>query len=191
MGIKGIELLGVVVVVVLVGEAAAQSSCTTAITNLSPCLNYITGSSSTPSSSCCSQLSNVVQSSPQCLCSLLNGGAASLGIPVNQTLALSLPGACKVRTPPITQCQAANGPAASEAPTASPSPPASSSAESPEAAITPSASDIPLGGGGGSKTVPTSTDGSSSDGSIMKAPSPLHFVLLFVFILSSASTFSN
>lgn len=111
MGIKGIELLGVLglglVVVALVGEAEAQSiSCTTAVTNLAPCLNYITGNSSTPSSSCCSKLSDVVQSSPQCLCSVVNGGAiGSLGITINKTRALSLPGACNVRTPPISQCQ--------------------------------------------------------------------------------------
>lgn len=89
-------------------ETCAQSSCTNAITSMSPCLNYITGSSSTPSASCCSQLSSVVQSSPQCLCSILNGGASSLGIAINQTIALSLPGACKVQTPPVSQCKSGN-----------------------------------------------------------------------------------
>ncbi|XP_015891519.2 non-specific lipid transfer protein GPI-anchored 5 [Ziziphus jujuba] len=190
MAFKGMELgLAMVVLVgMLLGEVTAQSSCSTAITSLAPCLNYITGNSSTPSSSCCSQLSNVVQSSPQCLCSVLNnGGSVSLGITINQTLALSLPGACKVRTPPIAQCQAANGPTASPAPSGSLSPPADSSDGSPEGAITPSASDIPSAGG--SKTIP-STEGNSSDGSIVKAP--LHFLLFFFFILTFASaTLSN
>lgn len=89
----------------MVTQNAAQSSCTTTLTSLSPCLNYIMGSSSTPSATCCSQLSSVVQSSPQCLCSLLNGGASSFGITINQTLALSLPASCKVQTPPVSQCK--------------------------------------------------------------------------------------
>lgn len=96
---------------ILCGGALAQSSsnsCTSALVSLSPCLNYIAGNESAPSSSCCSQLANVVQSEPQCLCVAVNGGASSassLGINVNQTQALALPGACKVQTPPISQCQ--------------------------------------------------------------------------------------
>lgn len=85
--------------------ASAQSSgCTNTLISLSPCLNYIQGNSSTPSSGCCSQLSNVVNSQPQCLCEALNGGSSSLGININQTQALALPGACKVQTPPLSQC---------------------------------------------------------------------------------------
>lgn len=89
--------------------AIAQSGCTTVLISLSPCLNYVSGSSSTPSSSCCSQLASVVQSQPQCLCSVLNGSAmSSLGITLNQTLAMSLPGVCEVQTPPISRCNNGN-----------------------------------------------------------------------------------
>lgn len=106
MAFKGNEMgLALVLVTMLLGRATAQSSCTSTLTSLAPCLNYVTGSSSNPSSSCCSQFSNVVQSSPQCLCSLLNGGGSTLGITINKTLALSLPGACNVKTPPVSQCQ--------------------------------------------------------------------------------------
>nr|AFK41063.1 unknown [Lotus japonicus] len=101
MTYRGFALcLVMVMVATMWTQNAAQSGCTSALTSLSPCLNYITGSSSSPSPSCCSQLSSVVQSSPQCLCSLLNGGGSSFGITMNQTLALSLPGPCKVQTPP-------------------------------------------------------------------------------------------
>ncbi|KAF5741915.1 putative Nonspecific lipid-transfer protein precursor [Tripterygium wilfordii] len=96
--------LALVLVALLCGGAAAQSGCTSAITSLAPCLNYITANSSTPSSSCCTQLGNVIQSSPQCLCALLSGTGFNLGITINQTLALSLPGACNVQTPPMSQC---------------------------------------------------------------------------------------
>lgn len=99
--------IGLVLAVIgmLYSGGLAQSSCNNVITNLASCLNYVTGNSSTPSSTCCSQLANVVQSSPQCLCTLLNNNVPSIGIPINQTLALSLPGACNVQTPPITQCK--------------------------------------------------------------------------------------
>lgn len=105
MASKGIQMgLVLVLVVMLWRGARAQSGCTSALLGLSPCLNFVTGNSSTPSSSCCSTLSNIVQSQPQCLCSLVNGGATNLGIAINQTLALTLPGACKVQTPPLSQC---------------------------------------------------------------------------------------
>ncbi|KAM5563701.1 non-specific lipid transfer protein GPI-anchored 5 [Rosa sericea] len=191
MAFKGIEMgLALILVTMLLGRATAQSSCSSTLTSLSPCLNYITGNSSNPSSSCCSQLSNVVQSSPQCLCSVLTGAGSTLGITINQTLALSLPGACNVKTPPINQCQsAANGPTTSSSSTPPAISPAGSSnetpadADTPEAAITPSASDVPSTGG--SKTVP-STDGNTSDGSSIKAP--LHFVLFLIFVISCASS---
>ncbi|XP_038714376.1 non-specific lipid transfer protein GPI-anchored 19-like [Tripterygium wilfordii] len=188
--------LALVLVALLCGGAAAQSGCTSAITSLAPCLNYITANSSTPSSSCCTQLGNVIQSSPQCLCALLSGTGFNLGITINQTLALSLPGACNVQTPPMSQCNAvANGPSSSAAPPVSS--PASSPSESPAsspsdssnngtpdepAATTPPTSTVPSGTG--SKTVPT-TD-VPSDGRIMKAP--LHFLLFLLFIASTASS---
>lgn len=87
-------------------SAAAQSGCTNVLIGMASCLNYVTGSkTSTPSSSCCSSLASVVKSQPRCLCSALNGDAATaLGIKINQTLALALPAACKVQTPPVSRC---------------------------------------------------------------------------------------
>jgi len=96
--------LVLVVIGMLVAGAAAQSSCTNVLVSLSPCLNYITGNSSTPSSGCCSQLATVVRSQPQCLCQVLGGGGSTLGININRTQALALPGACNVQTPPTSQC---------------------------------------------------------------------------------------
>ncbi|KAL8530582.1 hypothetical protein ACS0TY_007567 [Phlomoides rotata] len=136
----------------------AQTSCTRTLIGLSPCLNYVSGNSSTPSSSCCSQLSNVVTSQPQCLCLLLNNTASSYGYNVNQTLALGLPSVCNVQTPPFSKCNAANGPSAS---TDTPqSPPADSS-------------NIPAG----SKSVPSVNEAHNIGGSKIKAPLVL---LLFV-----------
>ncbi|GLU07566.1 hypothetical protein SLE2022_245210 [Rubroshorea leprosula] len=116
MRMDRIVLVIVVFVAAFWGGAVAQSSCSSALTTLAPCLNYITGNSSTPSSSCCTGLSSVVTSDPQCLCQILNNGGSSLGITINQTRALELPKACNVQTPSISQCNAPTG-----SPSASPS----------------------------------------------------------------------
>ncbi|CAH2050693.1 unnamed protein product [Thlaspi arvense] len=149
--------------------AAAQSSssCTNVLINLSPCLNYITGNSSTPSSSCCSELANVVKSQPQCLCEVINGGGSSLGINVNQTQALALPGACKVQTPSISRCNAAS--------------PADSPSATPESPNTVPSTET------GSKTVP-STESGTSDASSTRMTVSLLFFLLFVASYASTST---
>ncbi|XP_052207927.1 non-specific lipid transfer protein GPI-anchored 5-like [Diospyros lotus] len=113
MAHQGVAGVVAMVVVIWAGAVSAQSSssCSNALISLSPCLNYITGNTSTPSSGCCSQLANVVRSQPQCLCEAINGGGgSSLGINVNQTQALALPSACNVQTPPISRCKAASPP---------------------------------------------------------------------------------
>lgn len=97
-------VLAMVLIVSLCNEAMAQSGCTNALMGMSSCLNFITGNTSTPSSSCCSSLGNMVQSQPQCLCQVLSGNGINLGISINRTLALTLPGACNVQTPPVSQC---------------------------------------------------------------------------------------
>ncbi|KAG8658703.1 hypothetical protein MANES_03G176600v8 [Manihot esculenta] len=112
--------LALIVVSMLWAGAMAQSSCTNVLISMSPCLNYITGNTSTPSSQCCTQLSSVVRSSPQCLCEVLKGGGSSLGININQTQALALPGACNVQTPPISSCNAASPAASPEGTTEGP-----------------------------------------------------------------------
>ncbi|PWA90973.1 plant lipid transfer protein/Par allergen [Artemisia annua] len=148
----------------LYGRAVAQSSgCTNVLISLSPCLNYITGNTTTPSSSCCSQLSSVVNSQPQCLCQVLNGGGSSLGININQTQALALPSACNVQTPPTSQCNAGS-------PTNSPS-------DTTPSGTTPS-SGSPSGKGTETNNVP-STDTRSSDAvSTRYTTIPLAFSLL-------------
>ncbi|KAJ6938771.1 hypothetical protein NC651_005264 [Populus alba x Populus x berolinensis] len=185
MASKGVQLsLMLVLSMMLCHGATAQSGCTTALMGLAPCLNYVTGNSSTPSSSCCSQLATIVQSQPQCLCTLVNGGGSSFGLAINQTLALALPGACNVKTPPASQCKAANVPATSPASSPVLSPPADSSDATPEAPTTVTTPEAPttvttpsIPAGSGSKTVPTSTG--TSDASIMRMQ--LHLTI-FVFI---------
>ncbi|XP_049347749.1 non-specific lipid transfer protein GPI-anchored 5-like isoform X1 [Solanum verrucosum] len=180
---KVMNIISLIIVVFALfwNKGEAQSSCMTTLVGLAPCMNYVTGNSSTPSSTCCTALSSVVQSNPQCLCSLVNGGGSGLGITINQTLALALPAACNVQTPPLSQCNAAaNGPSASvpaSSPSGSPAPTGSSD-EIPEIPATPSGS-----GSTGSKT-DTSRNGSSNAGSsnIKISFSLMGFIL---FIVSS------
>ncbi|OMO85671.1 Plant lipid transfer protein/Par allergen [Corchorus olitorius] len=162
--------LVLVLVAMLCGGATAQSSCTSVLISMSPCLNYITGNSSTPSQQCCTQLASVVRSSPQCLCEVLNGGGSSLGITINQTLALRLPGKCSIQTPPISSCNAAS-PAPADSPVGSPE-----------------SGDI-IPSGGGSKTVPSTQENGSSDGSTTKLS--LSLLIFLVLATSYSSIFSS
>lgn len=97
--------LAIVFAMICAGVVAQSSNdCTNVLISMSPCLNYITGNSSVPSSGCCTQLDTVVKNNPSCLCQVLNGGGSNLGLNINQTQALALPTACKVQTPPLSQC---------------------------------------------------------------------------------------
>ncbi|KAL7586418.1 hypothetical protein Lser_V15G37770 [Lactuca serriola] len=190
-----------ILVFMLSGETMAQSGCTTALIGLAPCLTFVSGNASIPSASCCSQLSNVVQGQPQCLCSLLNGSGPNLGISINQTLALSLPSACNVQTPPVSKCNGvANGPTSSvaDSPT-SKSPSDSSSNEAPVGApsstSTPTIPDVgvptttttptkPDVSSGGSKSVP-STNNDGSDATIIRESTR---VLVVAFLVATCAS---
>ncbi|XP_019442361.1 PREDICTED: non-specific lipid transfer protein GPI-anchored 2-like [Lupinus angustifolius] len=93
--------------VTLWGVTKSQSpNCAGVIASLLPCLGYITGKTPTPTPDCCTKLSSAVDSKPHCLCEIFSGPAASFGaaLHINETLALALPGACKIQTPPISKC---------------------------------------------------------------------------------------
>uniref|UniRef100_A0A0D9WW24 Bifunctional inhibitor/plant lipid transfer protein/seed storage helical domain-containing protein n=1 Tax=Leersia perrieri TaxID=77586 RepID=A0A0D9WW24_9ORYZ len=156
-------LAAVVAIVVLVSSAArpaaAQGSCMTEIISLAPCLGYISGNSTAPKPACCTALSSVVKSKPECLCSVLGGGASSLGVTVNNTRALELPAACNVKTPPPSQCSTVGVPVA--APTSSPASPATGAP--PAAPAVQNGTPV----GTGSKATPTTattTGGQSNSG---------------------------
>ena len=71
---------------------------------MSPCLNYIAGNSSTPSSSCCTQLANVYVKSLMVLPPHSGSGQSLMGVNIVQTRALALPGAWNVQTPSTGHC---------------------------------------------------------------------------------------
>ena len=122
---SSVLLAAAVALALLVASASAQSGCTSVLIGLYPCMNYISGSGTAPTKSCCSQLASVVQSQPQCLCSALGGDSSSLGgVTINKTRALELPNACNVQTPPASKCDGAGGGSAPGASANTPTTPA-------------------------------------------------------------------
>ncbi|PIN14560.1 hypothetical protein CDL12_12794 [Handroanthus impetiginosus] len=164
---------------ILCNGATAQSSCSSTLLSLSPCVSYVTGNLSTPSSLCCSSLASVVRSQPRCLCPLLNGGGSTFGIAINQTLALALPNVCNVVTPPVSQCNAAApAPSSIASPTdGSVASPTDGSDKPAEAPTTTTAQSTPAG----SKTVPN-TRGSPSGGSTITTSFQLTAFALLVAV---------
>ncbi|CAN6561279.1 unnamed protein product [Malus baccata var. baccata] len=63
------------------------------ISSVTPCANYITGSTSnggSPTAGCCSSLKSLMGTGMDCACLLITGGVP-VQLPINRTLALSLP----------------------------------------------------------------------------------------------------
>ena len=78
------------------------------IGSVTPCVNYITGSTSnggSPTAGCCSSLKSLMGTGMDCACLLITGGVP-VQLPINRTLALSLPRACKMGGVPL-QCKGA------------------------------------------------------------------------------------
>lgn len=69
------------------------------ITNFTPCLNFITGSSnngsSSPTRGCCSSLKSLMSSGMDCACLLISANVP-FQLPINRTLAAFLPRACNL-----------------------------------------------------------------------------------------------
>ncbi|KAL7105273.1 hypothetical protein ACP275_07G033700 [Erythranthe tilingii] len=172
MAPKGIKVEVLIFTVALLSaRATAQSGCTSVLISMASCLNYVSGSAASPSPSCCSALDNVVKTQPRCLCAIVNGGGGgSVGVNINQTLALGLPSACKVETPPISRCDES-------------SPPESENG-SPGSPISPSLT--------GSKTVPSNgaaSNGSASNINLLQLAA--NIIVVFVTASYASAAFNN
>ncbi|MCO5579629.1 hypothetical protein L7F22_033486 [Adiantum nelumboides] len=135
------------VMMIMAGRVAGQgpaqaptggSDCDSVVLQLVDCLGYVTGSDATPPATCCTNLSAIIQSTPQCLCQLYNTTfTGPLG--VNLTRAMQLPPACKLTTPDPSLCALVGIPV--PGPASGPMSPGSAMAPSsvPTPSITPSA----------------------------------------------------
>lgn len=89
-------------------QPAAAASCTASLlTSFTPCFSFLTSSNgssgSPPTRECCRSLAALVDAGTGCACLVLTG-AVPLGVPVNRTLAVSLPRACDSMSVPL-QCR--------------------------------------------------------------------------------------
>ncbi|KAG9451962.1 hypothetical protein H6P81_004866 [Aristolochia fimbriata] len=94
------------------GSCQISSPCTASmISSFTPCLNFITGSSSngsSPTRGCCSSLASLVAGGTDCVC-LIVAGSVPFNLPINRTLAFSLPRACNMGSVPL-RCRSAASP---------------------------------------------------------------------------------
>eukprot|EP00253_Pinus_taeda_P002416 PITA_02416 len=181
-----------------VGRVAAQSSssCSAALVSLAPCLAFLQGgaNNSSPTQGCCTGLASVVSTSAACLCQMVTTTNNPLGIPINQTQALALPGACKITTPPVSQCKStsASNPPAAAAPS-SPTPVVSNptpTAKSPATSATLPPTTTPTTGGALSPFAKEGPTASANSGSMMGVDMLIHVVAIMAsltFIISASS----
>ncbi|KAM7485541.1 hypothetical protein LguiA_001550 [Lonicera macranthoides] len=89
------------------------------LTTFSPCMNFITNSTANgtaPTADCCNSLRSVMSNGTDCLC-LIATGSIPFQVPINRTLAISLPRACNMPGVPL-QCKAAGSPIPAPGPAA-------------------------------------------------------------------------
>ncbi|KAJ8630725.1 hypothetical protein MRB53_024048 [Persea americana] len=110
-------LVGLPILMMTVTGQISTACANSMISSFTPCLNFITGSSgngSSPSRDCCSALGSIIQSSTDCACLVLTGNVP-FQLPINRTLAISLPRACNIASVPL-QCRASATPLPAPAP---------------------------------------------------------------------------
>ncbi|XP_066332787.1 non-specific lipid transfer protein GPI-anchored 16-like [Miscanthus floridulus] len=83
------------------------TSCTASlITTFTPCINFVTGSTNgggSPTQQCCGSLAEMVRTGADCACLILTGNVP-FSLPINRTLAISLPKLCSSTSVPL-QCR--------------------------------------------------------------------------------------
>eukprot|EP00253_Pinus_taeda_P022706 PITA_22706 len=161
---------------------SSSSSCGSSLVNLVACMSFLQAGAKNnkPTPACCTALASEVDTSAVCVCQMLTTTKSPLGtpinnipqgIPINQSRALTLPGACKLSTPTLTQCMSAAvgagapvaTPVASPLPaTSSPSPAATSTIQSPapsvyQSALPPATTSTGVLSPSGSQKVPTAS----------------------------------
>ncbi|XP_010543060.1 PREDICTED: non-specific lipid-transfer protein-like protein At5g64080 [Tarenaya hassleriana] len=132
MDIKIIPFLTLIFLSILYFPVSAQIStpCSpTMLSTVTPCLNFLTGSSgigTSPTADCCGALRTLTGIGMDCLC-LIVTASVPFSVPVNRTVAISLPRACSMPGVPV-KCNASAAPLPAPGPAAlgpkiSPTPP--------------------------------------------------------------------
>lgn len=96
-----------ILVLVLPVHGQINTACSpSALTNFTPCINFITNSTAngtSPTTDCCNALKSITASSTDCFC-LIVTASVPFQIPINRTLAIALPRACNMPGVPL-QCK--------------------------------------------------------------------------------------
>lgn len=101
-----LSLLALALVAILSVNGQTNVPCSASmLSSFSPCLNFVTNSSAngtSPTADCCNSIRSLASGSRDCLCLIVTGGVP-FQIPINRTLAISLPRACNLPGVPL-QC---------------------------------------------------------------------------------------
>ncbi|KAK4793587.1 hypothetical protein SAY86_024022 [Trapa natans] len=105
-----------------VSNGQVMTSCTASmISSFTPCINFVTNSSPngtapSPTSECCNSFKSLMGDGMDCMCLIITGNVP-FQVPINRSLAVSLPRACKMTGVPI-QCKASDVPLPASGPAA-------------------------------------------------------------------------
>ncbi|OWM74298.1 sulfated surface glycoprotein 185-like [Punica granatum] len=109
--LSGLAIAIVTLVLPVLGQVSTPCS-PAMISSFTPCFNFITNSSAngtiSPSTDCCSSLKLLANTSVSCLCLIMTANVP-IQLPINRTLAISLPRACNMPGLPV-QCKASGAP---------------------------------------------------------------------------------
>ncbi|CAN1171035.1 Non-specific lipid transfer protein GPI-anchored 11 [Linum perenne] len=165
---------------------APSVDCSSELLSLSDCLSYVlVGSQETkPAKSCCSELAGLVESYPNCLCTLFTLNASSYGLEVDYGRAFGLPSSCSVTVPPSVTACAREANATTQVGAPSPSQGGGGGGSSPAAS--------PAGGGGMMGPPPANSEagsGSDSGGSSHGSPKPISKFAMELFFTGATTGF--
>ncbi|CAF2313212.1 hypothetical protein HID58_037520 [Brassica napus] len=164
----------------------------TMLSSVTGCMSFLTGGGSSPTSDCCEALKSLTGTGLDCLC-LIVTASVPINIPINRTLAISLPRACGMPGVPV-KCKASAAPLPAPGPvslgpttpTETQSPQGSASfgpTTSPSSSITPDDQNIPASDKGENPTA--STPSASSPSSSHSIKLPLLLLTFFAFQIIS------
>ncbi|CAL9234450.1 unnamed protein product [Arabidopsis halleri] len=97
---------------------SSPANCLVSMLNVSDCFSYVQVGSNEikPEAACCPELAGMVQSSPECVCNLLGGGASPrFGVKLDKQRAEQLSTICGVKAPSPSLCSVLGFPTISPA----------------------------------------------------------------------------
>lgn len=103
-------LFFVVALLVLVcGEAVTtEKKCGDDFTKVTTCMAFATGKSDTPTKECCTSVTEIKQSDPECLCYFIqqthSGSQSVKSLGIQESRLLLLPSACKLTNASVSDC---------------------------------------------------------------------------------------